>query len=453
MHETIMRTLGVSMFLLLSLACQSEVALIPQPNSTASYVLDAEGVLFAWGHNDHGQLGLGHYTNPVYPQKVPLPPGVTHWTSAAAGLETLFAIDQSGRMFSCGANAALFYQLGLGSSNANESTLQLVPFPPGVTCWTRVAGGSATIALADTGEVYVAGSTDLTNVYMANFMSVPLPSTNLQVASGRPFRSVLALDGNLYSWGDNTFGQLGLGYAGSGVVSNPTPAILPAGVTGWLSVVGAGQHTFAVGSDNQVYGWGLNLYGELGLNGTTNAPAPTLVPFPSGVSQWLQTAGGEYHTVALGNNGRVYACGLNLNGYLGTGSTTNEIRFTEVPPPPGVTQWTGVGAGRYHTLAQGDDGQLYAWGYGGYGALGNGTLTAYQTTPTPVDFRPLMKVATSPSLRLEANTLSGTTWILEGSTDLLIWTAIATNTAHQGSISFEPSQAATRQFYRLVEAP
>jgi alpha-tubulin suppressor-like RCC1 family protein len=451
MHKRLIRTLGFNLFLLLSLAGSGVVALIPQQNSTASYVLDSEGILFAWGHNDHGQLGLGHYNDQLYPQRVPFPPGVTHWTFAAAGADTIFAIDQTGRMFSCGAN--FFFQLGTGSSNFDESTLQLVPFPAGVNGWVEVAGGNATIARADTGDVYAAGATDLTNVYLANFTAVPLPTNGVHLAAGRSFRSVLAGDGKIYSWGDNTFGQLGLGFAGSGVVTNPTPATWPSGVTGWLSVSGAGQHTFAAGNDNQEYAWGLNLYGELGLNSTANAPAPTLVPFPSGVTQWLQTAGGEYHSVALGNNGRVYVCGLNLNGYLATGSTTNEIRFTEVPRPPGVINWTSVVAGRYHTLAHGDDGRLYAWGYGGYGALGNGTLTAYQTTPTAVNFRPLIKISTAPSLTLQADALSGTTWILRASTNLPNWTAIATNTAHQGRISFQPNPTATRQFFRLVQMP
>jgi len=442
---------------LYALPCDGQITgLVSQGYSESTYALDSEGVLFAWGRNESGQLGSGTNRNQVietYPQWVPIPTGVTNWTAVAGGTSCTFALDQSGRLFSCGDNT--FRQLGLGNVGV-QGLLQPIPFPSGVASWTAVSGGNGTLAISDAGALFGWGALGFTNLnYVDHPIPIPLPSTALSVAAGRSHFMVLAADGKLRAWGQNDAGQTGVGYASGQGVTNVTEISFPVGVTRWLAVVGGGFHSLGLGDDNNLYAWGANNFGQLGI-GSSAAVVPTLtmVAFPTGVTSWKQVAAGEYHSAALAGNGRLYSWGRNINGMLGTGSTTNEVVPVEIVRPASVVKWLAVTAGRLHTMALADDGHVYSWGYGEYGILGNGTTTLFQTTPTPVLFRPTMLLSnSSPAIELRAKAPSGSRWVLESSSGLISWSPSTTNTAHQGEASFPwtNSRSDTRRYFRLLQ--
>ena len=93
-----------------------------------------------------------------------------------------------------------------------------------------------------------------------------------------------------------------------------------------------------------------------------------------------QIAAGGLHTVALKSDGTVWAWGYNGYGQLGDGTTTNRLTPVQVSSLSGVT---AIAAGVYHTLALKSDGTVWAWGYNGDGRLGDGTTTN-RTTPVQV---------------------------------------------------------------------
>jgi alpha-tubulin suppressor-like RCC1 family protein len=124
-------------------------------------------------------------------------------------------------------------------------------------------------------------------------------------------------------------------------------------------------------------GWGLNTFGQLGDNTTTDAESPTA---PSASATWKQISGGGYHTIALHDDGTVWAWGDNKEGQFGNGTTCDPVKDTncgsakpvQVSGLSGVTQ---VAAGMYHSLALKSDGTVWAWGFNGLGQIGNGTTT------------------------------------------------------------------------------
>ena len=207
------------------------------------------------------------------------------------------------------------------------------------------------------------------------------------VYSGPTGSHALALDedGRAYAWGDNTDGQLGDG--STTTRTSPVPVTgLPAGVTFTVLAVG-GHHSVGLGSDGVAYSWGDDYYGQLGDGTTTDRSTPGAVSLPSGVRFTAVSAGGE-HTLALGDDGRAYAWGFNRFGQLGDGTTTT--RSTPVPVtglPTGV-RLTAVSAGGGHSLALGSDGVTYAWGYNNNGELGVGRTAGDRLTPVPVTTLP-----------------------------------------------------------------
>ena len=172
----------------------------------------------------------------------------------------------------------------------------------------------------------------------------------------------------------------------------PDPALvgLP-GQTGPVVQVAAGaSHSLAVTSTGQLYAFGDNQYGQLGSttnNGTANPnPTPVLVGLPGQTGPVVQVAAGYDHSLAVTSTGQLYAFGYNEDGQLGN-VTSGDVN--PIPLPVGLPGQTGpvvqVAAGAYHSLALTSTGQLYAFGENYFGQLGNATNNGnFNPNPAPV---------------------------------------------------------------------
>jgi alpha-tubulin suppressor-like RCC1 family protein len=192
-----------------------------------------------------------------------------------------------------------------------------------------------------------------------------------QVAAGRFHSMVLTRDGDVFTWGDGYFGQLGHG--------NRDRQLVPKRVEGLTNVtdIAAGDHHgMSVGGGGVVYTWGDNLHGQLGLGDHgfgTNRNVPTEVP---GVNEVVAVAAGSYHSLALSRDGTVMACGRNDKGQLGLGDTAQRDTFTAVTGLRGVVD---IDAGDMHSIAVTAEGGLYTWGAGwavGHGGDGDTQFVA-----------------------------------------------------------------------------
>jgi hypothetical protein len=164
-------------------------------------------------------------------------------------------------------------------------------------------------------------------------------------------------DGPVWAWGKNDFGQVG---DGTNTNSNiPVLTSLPAGVTAKAIATG-GFHSQAIGSDNRLYAWGNNQAGELGNGTNTDTNRPVVVALPAGVTAKAIAAGG-FHSLAIGSDNQLYAWGFNLYGQLGNGTNTDSNTPVLTLLPAGVIPKV-IAAGNIHNLTIGNDNQLYAWG-------------------------------------------------------------------------------------------
>jgi hypothetical protein len=138
------------------------------------------------------------------------------------------------------------------------------------------------------------------------------------MVAGANFMLAQADDGNLYGWGHNESGQLG---QGSFVYTNtPQRIALPAGKAGWKLISAGGWHSLATTTDGQLFAWGFNGYGELGLGDNhPNRYAPTAIPNLTNVTA---IAAGYNHSLAVADC-QVLAWGMNSSGQLGAGFTSS----------------------------------------------------------------------------------------------------------------------------------
>ncbi len=158
--------------------------------------------------------------------------------------------------------------------------------------------------------------------------------------------------------------------------ANATVADIAASVTSFVAIgIAAGSRdSLAIKNDGSVWAWGYNSDGELGNGTHTDSNVPVSVSLPVGTTI-TAVAEGYLHSLALTSTGQVLAWGYNGDGELGNGTNTSSNVPVSVSLPQGTTI-TAVAASEEHSLALTSTGQVLAWGNNSNGQLGNGTNTA-----------------------------------------------------------------------------
>lgn len=134
---------------------------------------------------------------------------------------------------------------------------------------------------------------------------------------------------------------------------------------------------------DDVFSWGFNEFGQLGLGDRTDRKLPTRIYDAD--KKWTKFSGGNYHTLAIDTDHKLHSVGYNYYGQLGLGdhgAGTNRLEFTEVTQRffsdgslfGDDAEWSHISAGSYHSLAIDSSGNLFSCGDGSYGALGLGDV-------------------------------------------------------------------------------
>jgi len=211
---------------------------------------------------------------------------------------------------------------------------------------------------------------------LTGFQTTP-PAASTLISAGEYHSLAVRVDGTVWAWGYNAFGQLG-----NGTTTNSSVPVQVPGIVSATGVAAGAMHSVLLRSDGSVWTWGLNGSGQLGNGTTTNSSSPIQV---AGLGGATHVAAGNNHTLARKSDGTVATWGQNDAGQLGNGITTNSSVPVAVSGLSGVTAVAGGGlpGAPGHSLALKSDGTVWAWGYGKYGQLGNGS-TADALTPVQV---------------------------------------------------------------------
>ena len=185
------------------------------------------------------------------------------------------------------------------------------------------------------------------------------------LAAGAYHSMALKVDGTLWTFGDNSCGQLGRATNSGNGNPNPVPTQV---MTNVVAIAAGSFHSMALTSDGHLWTFGCNAEGELGtlLNSGTDTPTPTPQDVLSGVGV---IAAGAFHSLALKTNNTLWAFGLNQDGQLGDTLTAGDIGDNPIP----VQVRTGIAtiaAGGFHSLAVTTIGDLLTFGYNYFGELG-----------------------------------------------------------------------------------
>ena len=253
--------------------------------------------------------------------------------------------------------------------------------------WMRVASGkNHRLTINSRGELYAWGRNGEGQLGIGTTTDNELTPQRVgsdsdwkAVSGGDDYSLALKSNGTLYAWGRNDRGQLGIGGTGS----ETTPRQV-GNADDWKTIAAGKNHSLAIKSDGTLYAWGANHVGQLGNgeNGTNfnDKSKDKTAPIQIGTDRdWQTISAGNDYSSALKDAGALYTWGSNVVGELGDGTTTNKSSPTRIS-----TGWSAVSGGDSHILAIKTDNTLHSWGGNDSGQLGIGTTSRSENSPTQI---------------------------------------------------------------------
>lgn len=236
-----------------------------------SFAKTTNGELYAWGGNDYGQLGNGDKVNQRIPVKIE---GISNVEKVYIGNDSTIVQNKLGELYSCGSNWNGV--LGLGTTEAQTSFTKI----NGISNITNVyISSNYVLAKANSGDLYAWGSNEGGQLGIGNNIDQTKPNKiNIKVEDvyilDRGGESIIVknTEGELYAWGKNDYGQLGIGnYKDQNI-----PVKMNGNIKELYNVYG--MALFGKTSNNELYAWGNNSFRMLGIGSNENQNAPVKVP-------------------------------------------------------------------------------------------------------------------------------------------------------------------------------
>lgn len=292
-----------------------------------SYFIRYDNMLFSCGRNNYGQLGDNSIVNQSIPVSVL---GNIKFISISSGLDYAIGIDPDGIAWAWGSNS--YGQLGTGDMTNYSSPMSVAG---GIPFQKIVCGSYSSIGLDASGVPWVWGRNNYGQLGTGDIASYSSP---VLVIGGLSFNDVatclnhsLAIDnsGKLWAWGRNNFGQLG-----DGTTNDSSSPVSVIGEMTFLAMSVSGTSSYGISNSNgQLWSWGDNSFGQLGNLTTASESSPVAVI--GGVSFNGLTCGTSFVIGSSGNG--VWAWGDNTFGQLGISNRIN--KSSPVSVLGGVKTW------------------------------------------------------------------------------------------------------------------
>lgn len=331
---------------------ENEVAIpMVRTNSSHAIILKANGTVYGIGQNAYGELGDGSQETKDGAVKVGFDSSVKI-VEIDAGENHNIALDLTGKVYTWGRNN--YGQLGTGDQIATKPVEVTLP-----EAIVKVAAGNNTsFAIGESGNVYAWGYNQNGELGIGTYRSITTPTKvpniegAIDIAGGNNHTVLLTNEGKVYTTGRNTYGQLG--YELESDKTNKFNQV--SGLSEIADVEAGYTHNVALTLSGEIYEWGGNIYGQLGLGDRDNRKTPVKV---DGISNISDISAGKGNTMLLSNDGTISLAGANNEGEIGDGTTKEKSTFTNVSK---LQNAISISTGRTYSLAILSDGSVWAWG-------------------------------------------------------------------------------------------
>ncbi|XP_078434073.1 regulator of chromosome condensation (RCC1) family protein isoform X2 [Wolffia australiana] len=279
--------------------------------------------LYSWGWGDFGRLGHGNSSDVFSPQPVKALLGI-RIKQIACGDSHCVAVTMEGKVQSWGRNQN--GQLGLGSTEDSLLPQKIQAFE-GILVKMVAAGAEHTAAVTEDGDLYGWGWGRYGNLGLGdrNDRLVPEKVSAVDgqkmvlVACGWRHTITVSSAGSLYTYGWSKYGQLGHGDFEDYLIPHQLDALSAKSIS---QISGGWRHSMALTSDGELYGWGWNKFGQVGVGDNIDHCSPVLVKFPE-EQKVVQISCGWRHTLAITDRKNVFSWGRGTSGQLGHGNTVD----------------------------------------------------------------------------------------------------------------------------------
>lgn len=296
-----------------------------------------------------------------------------NWSSSNPSVAT---VDANGnvRFLSTGSatiSARTAHRTTSTSITALDRVLTSIEVGDAFTCGIANLGRGYCWGLSDLGQTGTTpDSTCFSNVGDGTLPCILPPKRmnrpELQFASisaGGTFACGIATDQHLYCWGDDRFGQIGNGSTGAG----ETPSLATVKTERFAMVSAGTSHACALNLAGRAFCWGNDDRGQLGDNRNINSTTP--IPIADSTLAFTMISAGDRHTCGVTTSGNAYCWGEGINGQLGNGIAA----ASSIPVlVGGGISFASVSAGRLHSCGVSTSGTVHCWGDNTFGQLGNG---------------------------------------------------------------------------------
>ncbi|XP_021853090.1 ultraviolet-B receptor UVR8 isoform X1 [Spinacia oleracea] len=294
-----------------------------------------------------------------------------------------YSTAEKGKRFAALWGNGDYGRLGLGSVDSQWRPVICSAFN-GDSVRSIACGGAHTLFLTESGRVYASGLNDFGQLGISddkNYAMEPVEVSGIEkeikhVSAGYCHSCAITVDGELYMWGKNSNGQLGLGKSAPKAVSTPSKIECLTGIIIEMAALGS-EHSIAVTDEGATLSWGEGNSGRLGHDrqsglfnflSSRSEYSPRLVKRLEGIKV-NTVAAGLLHSACIDENGNVFIFGERKLHKLNFGKSddvTGPSMLSELPISEEVT------CGGYHTCVITRNGDLYTWGSNENGCLGIG---------------------------------------------------------------------------------